>query len=385
MVISPKSTETNRLNHRPMIALIDRYLMQEVLKALAAILLVLALILLSNSFIRLLKEVASGELNGYLLFQMLGLKMCFFVSRLIPPAFFFAVLYAVGRLYRDSEMVALEACGIGGPRLYRSLLLLLLPLSLFTGWLSLEVQPWSSRQSAALLASQQGQAGELAGIAPGKFNEYSRGDLVFYVESISSRERRMHNVFVQQRRGGALSLISAKSGFQRTDAASGDRYLVLDDGYRYEGEPGRADYRVSEFKRYALRIQESRGGAEEPRRNSLSNRALLASDSLADQAEFQIRIAQITGLLVFALLSLPLSRSLPRQGPFGRLMLAFVFYTLYLSLQGAAERWMIEGVVPAWLGLWWVHLLLVLVGLLLLVPDTTWFRAWRRRLLTRTA
>jgi len=361
-----------------MITLIDRYLMQEVLKALAAILLVLALILLSNSFIRLLKEVASGELNGYLLFQMLGLKMCFFISRLMPPAFFFAVLYAVGRLYRDSEMVALEACGVGGLRLYRSLLLLLLPLSLVTGWLSLEVQPWSSRESAALLASQQGQASELAGIAAGKFNEYSQGDLVFYVESIASQERRMRNIFVQQRRDGALSLISAKSGFQRVDEASGDRYLVLDDGYRYEGEPGRGDYRVSEFKRYALRIQESQGGVVEQRRNSLSNRALLTSESVADHAEFQIRIAQISGLLVFAILSLPLSRSLPRQGPFGRLVLAFVLYTLYLSLQGAAERWMIEGVVPAWLGIWWVHVGLAMVGVLLLVPDSPRYRAWRR-------
>jgi lipopolysaccharide export system permease protein len=362
------------------ISLIDRYLLKEVLKALLAILAVLILILLSNSFIKLLKEVASGDLNTNLLFQLLGLQMTTYLARLIPPAFFFAVLYAVGRMYRDSEVVALESCGVGGFRLYRSLLLAVLPVALLTGWLSLVVQPWSSRTSSELIASQRGQASELAGISAGRFNEYSKGDLVIYVASIDERERRMRDVFIQQRRAGVLSLISAKSGFQRIDEVSGDRYLVLDDGYRYEGSPGQLDYQVSEFKRYALRIQEREGGVVEQHRKSLSNRALLASAAIQDQAEFQVRVSQILGLVVFAFLSLPLSRSMPRQGPFGRLLLAFVLYTLYLSLQGLAERWMIEGVTASWLGIWWVHLCLFLVGLIILLPDSQSYRMWRRRL-----
>lgn len=362
-----------------MIRLIDRYLLTEVLKALLAILLVLMLILMSNSFIKLLKEVASGELNTHLLFQVLGLQMTGYLARLVPPAFFFAVLYAVGRMYRDSEMVALESCGVGGMRLYRSLLWVVVPVVLLTAWLSLFVQPWANRVSAELIASQQGQSSELAGISAGRFNEYSKGELVLYVESMASDERRMSNVFVQQRRQGVLSLISAKSGFQQIDETSGDRYLVLDNGFRYEGNPGQYDYRVSEFDRYALRIQDKEGGVIKRKRKLLSNTALLASDSVADHAEFQVRLSQIFGLLVFTLLSLPLSRSLPRQGPFGRLVLAFILYTLYLGLQGAAERWMIEGMTPNWLGIWWVHLTLAMGGILLLIPDTGWYRGWQRK------
>lgn len=362
-----------------MITLIDRYLLKEVLKALLAILLVLVLIMLSNSFIKLLKEVASGDLNTNLLFQALGLQMVVYVSRLIPPAFFFAVLYAVGRMYRDSEMVALESCGIGGFRLYRSLILVVAPVALLTGWLSLIVQPWASQLSAELMSSQSGQATELAGISAGRFNEYSQGDLVLYVESIASEQRRMRNIFVQQRKEGVLSLVSAKHGYQRIDEESGDRYLVLEDGYRHEGTPGHADYRVSEFERYGLRIKASEGSAAKITRKSLSSYALLTSDSISDRAEFQVRIAQIFGLLVFALLSLPLSRSMPRQGPFGRLVFAFVLYTLYLSLQGVAENWMVAGTTPEWLGVWWVHLTLAIVGLLLLIPDTYLYRRTRRK------
>ncbi len=377
--MQPQSTESEAIYHRPVISIIDRYLLKEVLKALLAILAVLALILLSNSFIKLLKEVAAGDLSTNLLFQLLGLQMTTYISRLMPPAFFFAVLYAVGRMYRDSEMVALESCGVGGFRLYRSLLLVVLPVVLLTAWLSLLVQPWSSRTSAELIASQEGESSELAGVSAGRFNEYSKGDLVLYAASIDDRERRMRDVFIQQRRAGVLSLISASSGFQKIDEVSGDRYLILDDGYRYEGEPGQFDYRVSEFDRYALKIQERDKGVVQQHRKSLSNRDLLSSPRIEDHAEFQVRMAQIFGLLVFAFLSLPLSRSMPRQGPFGRLVLAFVLYTLYLSLQGVAERWMIEGVTARWLGIWWVHLSLFLIGLLVLVPDTPAYRVWRRR------
>lgn len=368
-----------------MISLIDRYLMKEMLKALLAILAVLLLILVSNSFIRLLKEVAAGDLGTNLLFEMLALQVTGFLSDLVPPAFFFAVLYAVGRMYRDSEMVALESCGVGGLHLYRSLLLTVLPVVLLTGWLALFINPWAARTSAELLAAQQGQASELAGISAGRFNEYSKGDTVFYVESIDNKAHRMRNVFVQQRREGALTLISAKSGFQRVDAGSGDRYLVLDDGYRYEGRPGDYDYRVSEFGRYALRIAENEGGVVTQHRKSMDNAALMASKQIVDHMELQFRLAKIFALLVFALLSLPLSRSLPRQGPFGRLVLAFVIYTVYLNLQGAAQRWMVDGVTPQWIGLWWVHLGLACIGLLLLLPEAGFYRAWRRRLRLRRA
>jgi lipopolysaccharide export system permease protein len=363
-----------------MIRIIDRYLLKETLKALLAILLVLALILMSNSFVKLLKDVAAGELSTHLLFQLLGLQMAGYMARLIPPAFFFSVLYAVGRMYRDSEIVAMESCGVGGLRLYRSLFIAVVPVLIVTAFLALQVHPWANRVSAELIASQKGQASELAGMRPGNFNEYSKGEVVLYAQSMSDDRLCMNDIFIQQRKLGSVSLISAKSGSQTMDETTGDRYLVLKDGYRYEGLPGQYNYRVSEFERYALRIQQQDSGVVQQKRKAMSNQALLASELIVNHAEFQTRLSQVFGLLVFALLSLPLSRSMPRQGPFGRLVLAFVIYTLYLSLQGAAERWMIEGVTPEWLGIWWVHALLLAVGLVLLLPETAIYRVWRRRL-----
>jgi lipopolysaccharide export system permease protein len=364
-----------------MITVIDRYLVQEIFKALLAILVVLLLIFFGTTFIKLLQQVSVGDLNATLLFQMLVLEVFRFLARLVPPAFFFAVLYAVGRLYRDSEITAMEACGIGGYRLFRAIMISALPAVLLVSWLALGVSPWAARIIAELLSNQHGQAMELAGISAGRFNEFSQGGLIFYVESIDDQDNRMHNVLAQYREPDEVSLISAESGYQTIEPRSGDHFLVLVNGYRYQGRPGQADYRVSEFAEYALRIQEAEPGLVKRPWKGMPNRVLLESDNIRDQTELQVRLSQILALLVVALLALPLSRTTPRQGPFGRLVLAFLIYTLYLSLQGASEKWMVDQVTPLWLGLWWVHLGMALLALILFLPDTLTYRRWRRQLL----
>ncbi len=273
----------------------------------------------------------------------------------------------------------MEACGIGGARLFRAILIATLPIMLLVTWLAMGVAPWSARMIDKLLSDQHGQAAELAGVSAGRFNEYSQGDLIFYLESIDADERRMVNLFVQLRREGEVGLISAASGYHKVDGESGDRFLVLENGYRYQGVPGTANYQVSEFKVYALRIEEATPALVKRPWKGLSNTVLLASQNIRNQTEFQVRLSQVVALFVVALLALPLSRSTPRQGPFGKLVLAFVIYTLYLSLQGASEKWMAVGITPAWLGMWWVHLTMLAFALLLFVPDSVIYRRWRRR------
>ena len=48
---------------------------------------------------------------------------------------------ALNRLSRDSELIAMNACGIGLPRVHRDLLLLAVPVALLTAWLALVIQP----------------------------------------------------------------------------------------------------------------------------------------------------------------------------------------------------------------------------------------------------
>ncbi len=358
--------------------IIDRYLLSEVGKSFLAVLLVLLLVVNSHSFIMLLKAVAEGEFNADVLFQMFGLQMLRYLPRLVPPAFFFAILYALGRMYQDSEMIALQSCGVGIGRIYRAFLFSALPLALITAWLTLVVGPWSAAQAERIKEEQQGREAELAGINAAQFNEYQSGDLVLYVQSLD-KDRKMENLFIQYRRGDSIELVTAEKGFLRRNQKTGDRYVVLSKGHRYLGVPGRADYSVGQFDSYAVRV-----GDDDSRPLNLGEVArptllLLKSSDIRDRAELQWRLSFPLAVIVFTLVSIPLSRSLPRQGVYGRLFFAFLVYFVFLNLQGVSEKWMEDGITPAWLGMWWINALMLLLTAVLLFFDSVTFRRWRRQ------
>jgi len=72
------------------------------------------------------------------------------------------------------------------------------------------------------------------------------------------------NVFVSSTQHGKLGVMVAQSGFQET-AANGDRFLVLLNGRRYEGEPD-PRLKIFEFGRYAMRIETAESAERAPTR-----------------------------------------------------------------------------------------------------------------------
>ncbi len=361
-----------------MLLLIDRYLIREVVKVLLAITCILLLILTTNLFVKYLAKVAGGLISANVLFSLLGLQVIRLIPLVVPPAFFIAILFTVGRMYRDNEMTAIACCGIGSWRIFRSLFMFVIPLAVFVGYMSLEVTPWTQRMVYDLKEIQKDSA-ELAGIVPGRFNEYSKGDLVVYVGSISDSDEKMHNIFVQNRQHGELGLIKADTGYQYVDRESGGHYVVLEDGRRYEGNPGQADFSVQTFQRYGVRVALSKEVATDFPRRARPTRTLLESRFLDDRAEVERRLSYPIAVLVFTLLGIPLSRSLPRQNMYGRLFLAGLVYFTYYNLMGVAGAWLEKGVTPVWLGIWWVHGTMLIVIAALIMRDARWMRRIARR------
>ncbi len=358
--------------------LIDRYLLRELFKVLLAILLILSLVMSSLGFVKLLEKVAIGDMNPDVVLPLMGFQLLRYLARAIPAAFFLAILMVMGRMYRDNEMTALAACGVGLGRIYRAFTLALMPLFLLTCWLSLWVQPWAVGRMELIVAAQQQESAELAGLQPGRFNEHGQGDLVFYVETIDKEKSVMRNVFIQNRQHGELGLITAAAGQHRYDARTGDHYLMLEDGRRYEGEPGNAQVTIAEFGRYTLRIGEGRVRQADSQRAQPSE-LLYRSPDIGDRTEFWERVSYPFSLVTLALIALPLSRSLPRQGVYGRMFIAFVVYFAFLNLHAVSVSWMEKQVTPEWVGIWWVQVMLIAFALTVLAFDSRWMRRLRLR------
>ena len=60
--------------------------------------------------------------------------------------------------------------------------------------------------------------------------------------------------------------------------------------------------------------------------------------------------------LAFALMTLPLGRSSPRQARYGRIMLGFLVYIVATNLMFIGASAIAKGSIPPFVGLWWLSL-----------------------------
>jgi lipopolysaccharide export system permease protein len=358
----------------PLLSVADRYLLAEVTKVFAAIMLTLMLIMVSMLLLRTLEEVNVGALSNDAVLHYLGLQILRDTASLLPPAYFIAVLVTLGRLARDSELIAFGACGFGPVQLYRALLLFAVPLSLVTGWFALIGQPYASLQVQIIEDAQEQRATQVAGLRAGRFYQQEDGRITFYAAEIDERNR-LRGIFLQDRRGERPSLVLADRGTYERDADTGAERVVLEAGRRYDGTPGTAAYRLAEFDRYTYFLDNDEAGEIERRRRAAQpTRELIGSDSRRDRAELGHRLAAPLAIYSLALLAIPLTNLSPRQRGTARLLLAFLAYFAFFNLQRLAENWYETGLTPPWMGVLWYQVVIVLILYLSLAPGSFWLR-----------
>jgi lipopolysaccharide export system permease protein len=285
---------------------------------------------------------------------------------LLPLSLLLAVMLTMGRLYRDSEMSALRACGIGELRLYRPVLMVAVPIAALLTVLSLYVSPWTAQLAVGIARALESEA-QLTAITPGRFIEVEDGKLMFFVESIDSERNLLERVFIHSLERGR-TIIETAATASLSIQQSGERIIRLHDGNRYEATAGRGDFHILSFATHAVRIPTKRPPLTNPSDRDTLPTAVLWRSSRPDYvAELQWRLSVPISAILLALLAVPLSYTAPRQGRFGKLALGVAIYIFYANLGRVAVNWVERSVMPMWPGIGWVHLvLLALVGTLLI-------------------
>lgn len=348
---------------------LDRYLLREVAETWLAVTGVLLVILLSNQLARVLSQAAANDFPRTVVLQLIGLTSAGYLTVVVPIGFFLAIMLTLGRLYHESEMAAIQSCGVGPSGLYRPISYLGLAITALLLWLSFWAIPHASAraQEIRVQALQEAQFGLLE---PGRFRTFGGGNVVFYAERVDDNGI-LHNVnvFVDRTQDaqseGELEIWVATRAEQR-GAGQADQMFLLYDGEHYKGVPGRGDWQITQFAEggYPIRLGEITGRAGKAAMKPTAE--LMASEDLADRAELQRRISTPLMALILMLVAVPMARVRPRQGRFGRIGIGILFYFVYSLLLDAARTWVEGGVVPEWVGPWWVHAIAIAVGLWLL-------------------
>ena len=93
---------------------------------------------------------------------------------------------------------------------------------------------------------------------------------------------------------------------------------------------------------------------------------LMSSRDPEDVAELHWRIGIPLATLILGVLAVPLSRTQPRQGRYGRIAVGLLVFIIYFNLLSAGKAWLEKESLPAGAGIWWVHGLMLGVALFLL-------------------
>lgn len=337
-----------------MIRILDRYIFREITMTWFGVTMVLLLILLTNQFARVLGDVAKGKLPKDAAFDVIGLSAAQYLTILVPIGLFLAVMIALGRLYRDSEMPAMMACRVGPSGIYRPLFWLLVPLAAGVAWLAVDGAPRALTAVDRIGAEARREA-DLASIEPGRFTVFGPNEAVVYGESVTP-EGEMRNVFMQRQvENGEVEVVVAERGEQIDSEDPNTRLLVLHHGRRYEGIPGTSQFRVVEFLEHGIPYALPRLQTADPRPRAMPYMDLLRSQELEHIAERQWRLSIPLSTIILALLAVPLSRSQPRAGRYGRLAIGLLVFIIYLNMLSAAKAWIEQATISPQLGLWWVH------------------------------
>lgn len=347
--------------------LIERHMLRQFAESVAAVAVVLLLVTLGALFADLISEIAKGKVPAGLLLSQLGLRSIRFLTLVLPLALFLGLLLSIGRMYAESEMAVLASVGIGAQRLWRPLLWVSLPVVVVVALASLWIAPLSASKAKDMIEVAN-RSFLIAGLEPGRFVELPGKGGVLYVTELSPDGTHFEQLFVQRENQGRLDIITAHKGSLNLIGDT-ERFLRLDEGFRVEGALGGKDFRMMRFEHNDIRVPDREQSGKPGDLSANATTQLLGDAKPLSRAELHWRIAMPLFAAILAVFAMPLARSEPRQPQYGLVLFALLVYLVGMILLLLGTGLIGNGKMPAWLGLWWVHVPMIALAAWLYARD----------------
>ena len=348
----------------------QRSLVRELVNTASAIFIALLTIVLTIGLVRVLGQAAAGQVDNAAVLALIMFAALNNLPVLLQLTVFVTILLTMTRSYRDSEMVVWQSSGLGLERWLQPVLAFVIPVAIVVGIGSLFVAPWANRQASEFKARFE-QRTEVARVAPGQFRESSDGTKVFFVEGFDPATSSVQNVLVNTIRDGKVSVIVSRTGIVERQP-NGDEFLIMNKGRRYEGTPGKPDYKIMEFERYGVRIEsKSPDFSNDDSAKIRSTADLIADPTSRAKGELVWRFGLMLSVVALAVLAIPLSFVNARAGRSANLIVALLVYFVYNNAMNIVQTWTSRGRMSFGVSWWLVHAVVAALAIAML--------AWRNR------
>ena len=339
-----------------------RYIAREILISTLAVGSILLMVIVGSRFARFLSRVASGRISLDILGYLTLFYTPYALQLIIPLSFVLALMLTFGRLYMESEMSVIQSSGVSQLQLMKLVLVLALAVASLTAFSSLYLTPKAQFASELLIQEEQEKTG-FESIEPGQFTRLNKQTI--FVNQQNEDNTLLKRVFIAESVSDKATLALAERAYQQVNKETLSRFLVLEDGWRYE-LPG-ADLTSSslEFERYALRVGVYTPPSVQEQVAMLPLSKLLADKSLPAKVELQWRFSLPVLVVVMVFIALPLTRVNPRQGRFMAILPVLLLALIYLGILMSLQDVIVKGQWPVWPGMWLVHIGFLILGLFL--------------------
>jgi lipopolysaccharide export system permease protein len=362
--------------HHWRVRIIDRYITRELLIPFLLGIGMFTSILLVARILKLVEMVVNRGVPFFQVLKLFSYVLPAFLEVTVPMALLLAVLVAFGRLSSDSEIIALQASGVGVYRLVVPVGVFAVVVAVITLGLGVYARPWgNSRLRSGLYEIVKARAS--AGIREKVFNDDFLG-LVLYVDRIEPPGNTLHGILIADSRDPeASNTIFARFGFIASREESQILTLRLLDGSIYTGSRTKKGYQETRFSTYDINLDlvhvmtepREKDASEmtlQELRQTIARKAAVNEATFVEQVELQRRFSISFACLVFGALGVSLgvrpSRAVHSRGFSVSLALIFVYYLLLTLGQNLGER----GLVPAVIAVWIPNVLLSFPALYLL-------------------
>jgi lipopolysaccharide export system permease protein len=370
--------------------IIFRYLIKEVAKTQLAVFLVLMTIFISQKFVRVLADASEGSLPGEMVMTFIALKTPELVSIMLPLSLFLGILLAYGRIYADSEMTVLHACGVSEWFVIRLTLVLALVTAIITAIFTVYLAPLAAEYEYRAKEEIAADAG-LSNLVAGRFQQTNNENAVVFIHDKNRQTNELEKVFVAQLPGEnssekeirSASIVYSAKG-KVIEEANGSQSLVLEDGNRYEYDIEQKSYQSVEFGSYNIQIQDKEVEHKRRKFSALPIEQLIALDQPEAKAQVHWRIGFPISVLILTLIAVPLSVVNPRQGKFAKMFPALLLYLGYYLLMVSGVKAVEKEIFSGSVGLWPIHISALIIAFAFVMQNRTITKEVKAKLRGRT-
>ena len=350
---------------------IARYVRRNLFTLFFAIVFIIGLVLFGNQFVLTVQESVEEGIPFQELMPLVSFNMIRDVSLILSLSLFLAIIITISQLYKNSEAIVMNTLCVSD----KNFLLFIQPLVLLSFviifFLTIYAVPWAKQQKN-IMEEETKNASEFSFITEGEFEIFKEGDIVFYaseskVQNVVNQQN-MEEIFIYAFDDGNPIIVLASEAKKYIDSKNKSTYLKLKDGVRYQGIPSNENVKILDFNEYDIEIvsgELQKSLATHTKIEGKSTLDLIKEGGRYANAEFQWRVSQPITVLILSVIGVFLGKASPRGGKGVNLLIGVVFFMLYYNGLLIAKSSIELGEIDPIIGLWGVHLFMLLLILLL--------------------